>query len=484
MRLRFRPREWLALAAVALAWSCGGGDVTPLKPGEFDRSFGTNGIATLEDGPFAGAGASARFAAADPATGTIRATGNVLRSSVHAHLLPGGAPDAGFAGTGFALLPAEPTNLPFAIGRDGVAVLARADGTEVLVESVHVPCVTGPQCAISGGGYWSTAARATSSTGVAVPGYGLSGEAVLALVEPTQALVEPSGAVLVLGRASAGPAGIRRNALVRLTPQGRPDEAFADRTAASVDCPGFDPLRSFGAVMARHADGKLLLAQSFATGGTPEVAVCVSRLLPDGMLDASHGTGGRAMLPWPFQWDRATPVAMFALPGGGSALFLQTRRELNGNFHYHYMIATMTADGSLDAGRFDGGTTGPTDLHVAKLAAVAMQSDGRYLVAGYPALGDNLPAPPGAPTERIDPSQPRIGRLLVAGGADLSFGPLGTGYTPLLSFGKRLVPRHVSIGPDRGIFVAGSLGDAGPVNDNELTKFGVAKLTGDAAAAP
>ena len=42
----------------------------------------------------------------------------------------------------------------------------------------------------------------------------------------------------------------------------------------------------------------------------------------------------------------------------------------------------------------------------------------------------------------------------------------------------------MSIGPGRGIFVAGSQGPAGPVNDNEITKFAVGKLAGDSAAAP
>lgn len=422
--------------------------------------------------------------AGSPSRRTIRATGNVLRSSIHAHLLPGGAPEAGFAGTGFLLLPAEPTALPIAVGRDGVAAFARADGTEVLVESVHAPCVTGPQCAISGGGYYSTAARAVSPTGAAVPGYGPGGEAVLPLLEPTQALAEPSGAVLVLGRAVAGIGGVRRNALGRLTPQGLPDEGFGANILAALDCPGFDPLRSSGAAMARRTDGKLLVAQSYATGTTPmDSRVCVSRLLPDGSLDASFGSGGRSLLGSEFQSGRPAPVALFALPGGGSALFLQRRDDRDGQSYYTYLIATMTAEGALDASRFDRGVTGPTILHVAKLEAVAMQADGKFLVAGYPTPGYDQPGT-GLPVPGFDASQPRMGRLLAAGGADLSFGPLGTGLTPLLSFGRRMAPRHVSIGPDRGILVAGSVTPAGPVNADEPTKFGVAKLTGDSAAAP
>ncbi|NJD88481.1 MAG: hypothetical protein FIB05_10735 [Betaproteobacteria bacterium] len=490
-------RNALVIAAFASATAlsgCGGGgsdapEVAP-KTGEFVPSFGTNGIAALDGGPFTGTTASAQFAAADGASGVIRATGNLKSSSVRARLLPDGRPDAAFAGTGYVLHPAEVASLPFATERSGLAVFARPDGAELLVESVFLPCMTGPTCAISGGGSTYTATRLVDATGTALPAHGApgTGEATLN-IEPIQAIAEPSGAIVVLGRVGAGIGGIRRNALRRLTPQGLPDQAFDANAAVNLDCPGYNPIGFPGAIMARRPDGKLLVAQSYFTGSYTanppaiEYTTCITRLLPDGTVDATFGAGGRSQLPREFQYDDMRPVAIFALPNGGVALFLQKRRQLEGKIHYHYMIATMTADGALDASRFDRGITGPTDLHVAKLEAVALQADGKYLVAGFPASGWDQPAT-GMPVPGFDAAQPRIGRLLPGGGADLSFGPLGSGYTPLLSFGQRLAPRHVSIGPDRGIFVAGALGAAGPVNDNEITKFAVGKLMGDSTAAP
>jgi len=482
-----------AFASVSMLAGCGGGgsnapELAP-KTGEFVPSFGSNGIATLDGGPFTGTTASARFASADSASGVIRATGNLKSSSVRARLRPDGSPDATFAGTGYVLNPAEIATLPFSTERSGLAVFARPDGSELLVESVHLPCMTGPSCGLGGGGSTYPAARLVDATGAPVPGYGAAntgGEAQL-VIEPTQVVAEPSGAVLVLGQVFAGIGGIRRNSLQRLTPQGLRDDAFATSAAASLDCPGFNPVGSPGAAMTRRPDGKLLVAQTYFTGSyanppSDEFTTCLTRLLPDGTVDATFGAGGRSQLPREFQFDHMTPVAIFTLPNGGSALFLQKRRSLEGKLHYHYMIATMTADGALDASRFDRGITGPTDLHVAWLVAVAMQADGKYLVAGYPSIPDNPPPYLADRTARYDNSQPRIGRLLPEGGADLTFGPLGAGYTPLISFGQRLAPWHVSIGPDRGIFVAGSLGAAGPVNDNEITKFAVGKLMGDSAA--
>lgn len=476
-------------ASVTMLAGCGGGgsdapEVVP-KTGEFVPSFGSNGIATQDGGPFTGTAASARFATADGASGVIRATGNLKSSSVRARLLPRGSPDATFAGTGYVLNPAEIATLPFSTERSGLAVFARPDGSELLVESVFLPCMTGPSCAISGGGSTYTAARLVDAAGAPVPAYGAAnaGETQL-VIEPTQAVAEPSGAILILGRAPAGIGGIRRNALRRLTPQGLSDETFAANADRFIDCGGHDPLAAVGAVMARRPDGRILLAQTYEPSTTQGSSfTCLSRLMPDGTIDSSFGAGGQFTLGWEFLWDQTLPVALFALPNGGSALFLQKRRAIGTSFQYLYMIATSDSTGLLDASRFDRGITGPTDLHVAKLEAVALQADGKYLVAGYPAPGWDQPAT-GMPVPGFDATQPRIGRLLPGGGADLTFGPLGSGYTPLLSFGQRLAPRHVSIGPDRGIFVAGSLGAAGPVNDNEVTKFAVGKLAGDSAAAP
>ena len=492
-RKRRFPGYLLPLAAMAMLAACGGGGGESNTPvivptaGEYVAEFGTNGIATLQGGYFEGARATARFATAGSASSFIRAAGSVGGSSVRARLLPDGTADTSFAGSGRLLFPAEPPANPFSVTREGIAVFARPDGTELLVESVHVPCVTGPQCAITGGGYNATAARLVTPAGIPVPDYGnntAEGEGVLGL-DPRQAIAEPSGAVLVLGRDVAGPVGARRNALARLTPQGWPDEAFIANARAAIDCPGLDFLTSTGAAMARRADGKILLAQSFhkAYEEMPS-RTCLSRLNPDGTLDASFGLAGRMLLePLLFRVDRNTPVALFSLPNGGMSLFLQHDWTAADGLNRHtYVIVHLDANGAFDTSRFDQGVQGPTSLHVARLTAVAMQADGKYLIAGYPEIEPGTPGYVPGTANPIDPSRPRIGRLRHEGGADLYFGPTGSGYTSLLSYGRRLDPRHIGIGQGV-VVVAGALGAAGPVNEGELTKFGIARLTGDSDAA-
>lgn len=485
------PIRPLAILVAALVWGCGGGGggespapLPNLKPGEFVTTFGSGGIATLGGGALDGATATASFVATDAGSGAIRAAGHASRSLVFARLLSGGMPDARFGGTGYLLGPFDPAVGNIAVDSyRGLLSFARADASEVLVESVSSPCMTGPMCSVSGGRpSVITIARAVDATGVPVTNYGASGATMMFNLDPLQGLVDPSGGVLVLGRSLSGPGGTRRNRLVRLTPQGLPDAEFEANAAAAIDCPGLDPLKAVGAVLARRTDGKLLVAQTFQLGSAQGSSrTCVSRLNPDGTIDGTYGASGYVQLGWEFLWDENAPVAIFALQNGGSALFLQKRREIDGSVQFHYMIAVATSDGALDATRFDRGIVGPTDLHVAKLTAVTMQGDGNFLIAGYPALEDNPPAHLAGRVERYDNSQPRIGRILASGGADLSFGPLGRGYAFLLSFGVRLDPRHVHIAPDRGILVAGAAGTAGPVNDSEATRFAVGKLAGDAA---
>jgi len=483
------PLRLLTIAMAALLGGCGGGGESPaqessLKPGEFVATFGSGGIARLGGGALEGTIASARFVATDAGSGAIRAAGHASRSGVFARYLPDGMPDARFGGTGYLLGPPDPAfGSPAVRSYKGLLSFARADASEVLVESESTPCATGPMCSVSGGRpSVVTIARAVDATGVPVTDYGSSGATMMFNLEPIQGLVDPSGGVLVLGRSLSGPGGTRRNRLVRLTPQGMPDAEFEAHAAAAFDCPGLDPLRAVGAVMARRPDGKLLVAQTFQLGPAQGSSrTCVSRLNPNGTIDGTYGTAGYVELGWEFLFDENMPVAIFALPNGGSALFLQKRREIDGRVQFHYMMAVATSDGALDATRFDRGIGGPTDLHVAKLTAVTMQGDGKFLIAGYPTIEDNPPAHLAGRIERYDNTQPRIGRILASGGADVTFGPLGRGYAFLLSFGVRLDPRHIHIGPDRGILVAGAAGAAGPVNDNEATRFAVGKLAGDAA---
>lgn len=479
----------LAIAACALLPACGGGGgsaepVVTGNPGEFVTSFGDAGIAALSGGPFEGASASARFVSASAGSGAIRAAGRVSSRAAFARLLANGAPDTAFAGTGSIVDSADLEPLPIVL--EGLLAIPRSDTTEMLVESVSTPCLTGPSCATSGGmPSVYVMVRAVNSAGLPVPAYGTAGVATLANLDPWQALAEPSGAVLVLGRSHAGIGAVMRARLARLLPSGLADDAFAANAAAAIDCPGLDPLSVVGAAMTRRSDGMLLLAQTFETSSVQGSSrTCLTRLQADGTIDASFGAGGHAVLGWEFLWDHNEPVAIFALANGGSALFLQKRRAIEGRNDYYYMIATTTASGTLDETRFDRGITGPTDLHVARLTAVARQADGKFLLAGYPSIGGNPPAYLAGRVDRFDDSQPRVGRILPEGGADLSFGPLGTGYAPLLSSGRRLAPRYLHIAPDRGILVAGFAGAAGPVNESETTRFAIAKLAGDAAAAP
>lgn len=117
-------------------------------------------------------------------------------------------------------------------------------------------------------------------------------------------------------------------------------------------------------------------------------------------------------------------------------------------------------------------------MPVAKLVAVARQDDGKFLVAGYPHLASNaLPGRIG----RYDDQRPRIGRIHERAGADLSFGPNGSGAADLANAVAWIHPNAIHIGPDRGIIVAGVIA-ANPGAPGAATRLAIGKLYGDASA--
>jgi hypothetical protein len=144
-------------------------------------------------------------------------------------------------------------------------------------------------------------------------------------------------------------------------------------------------------------------------------------------------------------------------------------------------LAWLTADGALDVSRGTGGIAGPVTSPVLDVQAVALQPDGKILLAGYPRLVVATKIPPPTP---VDLTQPRIARLDANGVPDPTFGPTGEGYATLVSLGRRLHPRHIHVGGANVVYVAGSVVDGGQANAPSPARFAVAKLEGDPRGGP
>jgi uncharacterized delta-60 repeat protein len=104
--------------------------------------------------------------------------------------------------------------------------------------------------------------------------------------------VQPDGRLVLVGTADTTPPGsppgsVTELSVVRLEPDGTPDETFGDHGTANVSVTALtsvtgDPGRDGGAAIALQPDGGIVIAG--ATGG-PNSNFAVARLLPDGTLD-------------------------------------------------------------------------------------------------------------------------------------------------------------------------------------------------------
>ncbi len=240
--------------------------------------------------------------------------------------------------------------------------------------------------------------------------------------------VQPDGKVVLVGetRAVAAAANI---AVARLDPDGTPDLGFDVNGIRVIDLLGDDR----GQAVALQPDGKILVA---GFGGAFGNAITVTRLNPDGTIDAGFGDGGTGGVDLgglerafgvALQRDGKIVIAGDRFPPGGGA------RDV--------LVARLTAGGSpdlafgvngsrvIDSGGEDGAT------------AVTLQPDGKIVLAGSAGPGSAF----------------AVTRLNPNGSDDDSFDGDGTS---LLDFGAVNAADALALQPDGKIVVAGSTGGA------------------------
>jgi uncharacterized delta-60 repeat protein len=141
----------------------------------------------------------------------------------------------------------------------------------------------------------------------------------------------------------------------------------------------------FGAsAVAVQPDGKLVAAGAANVNGSLNFAV--ARYNGDGTRDTSFGTDGRATTGFGGNWERATSVAI--QPDGKIVL---AGGSVVGWFN-DFAVARYNTDGTLDASFGNGGTV-LTEFGVSAQAyAMAVQPDGKIVVAGEANIdgGDNF----------------------------------------------------------------------------------------------
>lgn len=370
---------------------------------DFGAESSVNAIAVLPDGGLVVAG----YAGKDPAEGETGADFAVARYAAD------GSIDSSFGDAGRARidLGGHETAEAVAVQSDGRIVLAGMAQKHWVVARL-----TGP------GGLDPSFGR----DGIVRTGFGFTGH------DTPQALaMQPDGRILVSGTVSLRYDG--GTALVRYNPDGTLDRTF-DGNGRSV---------TEGVFMGRFqrlavfADGAIELAGGDSGDGQAPGTVGIMRADASGHPDRAFGVRGLAEISIP----KLTNFEDASIAPDGSIAFAGNRPRINSRYASDFGVALVTAKGELDTS-FSGDGARSIDISRTDNAwAVAIQRDGKIVVAGT-AGGPDVPGLTG------------VARLNPDGSLDRTFsrdGKVNTGYRQ-----SPTIPDQIALQPLGGIVAAGT----------------------------
>lgn len=238
--------------------------------------------------------------------------------------------------------------------------------------------------------------------------------------------VQPDGKIIAAGHTHVG--ATDDIAVVRYNPDGALDNGFGINGRVIVDVDGDD--RALSVVL--QGDGKILAAGHSESDEHERFTLL--RLLADGTPDPDFGTAGIAQAAF-LPEDDATGWDAALQPDGK---IVMVGHASDGTYQ-QFAMARFNTNGSLDAGFGTGGTV-TVDLGSADDIAhsVAVQGDGKIVVAGYSSNGIN--------------EHYLAVRLLSDGTLDPAFGSGGTVETSVSGYDT---PHGVVVQPDGRIVLAG-----------------------------
>lgn len=275
---------------------------------------------------------------------------------------------------------------------------------------------------ISNAGLGSFMAR-YGADGVLDPAFGSGG--VQSLMVFVKALgLQADGKLLAAGGLYYGTLDF---AVSRHDADGIPDAGFGTDGAVRIAVTGGNDLAH---ALAQQADGKIVIAGPAGSAGTAGTGSAVVRLLGDGSLDATFGSGGIA--------PSALTVSSVGVQPDGKVV---VAGSVNSGPAQQFALARYNLDGTLDATFGSAGTVlGPVGS--GSIAALVIQPDGRIVVAGASSAGS---------AQGYDFA---LARYDQSGSLDASFGNGGVVITDLGS--ESDTATSVAIQPDGKILAAGA----------------------------
>lgn len=252
-------------------------------------------------------------------------------------------------------------------GFSAAGVLLQPDGKIVAVGSGSYSSKVNSRFALSR--YRATGSLDTTfgTRGRVLTSLGASSGAVSA------AALQPDGKIVAAGTSSAGPTV--RFALARYEPDGSLDTTFGTggKVATAIG-PGTDLANA----VALQPDGKIILAgwsRRVARGAPSGFDFALARFNPDGSLDQSFGTAGKVTTAIAGAWGDALalqPDGKIVLAGAAQTPALQDR----------FALARYNPDGSLDTSFGAGGVVMTAISEHASISSLALQPDGKLVAAG------------------------------------------------------------------------------------------------------
>jgi uncharacterized delta-60 repeat protein len=194
------------------------------------------------------------------------------------------------------------------------------------------------------------------------------------IITGSQSLALQSDGKIVVG-SSAGSSGF---VLTRITANGAIDTTFGTGGTVTTNPVGRSD-DNFGGVTLQ-SDGKIVVAGSVIVS-LPYPESCVLRYNADGSLDGTFASGGIAYL--------VNPAGLF--PSRNSGVAIQSNGEIvagtklsdDSDTQQYFAALRVSASGALDTGYGDGGWASVLVANGAAIQAMALQPDGRVIVAGY-----------------------------------------------------------------------------------------------------
>jgi uncharacterized delta-60 repeat protein len=463
----------LVLTAILSSYKLSG--VVQAAPGDLDASFGTQGrvVTRFFNNTQFGYGdrASARALAIQP-DGKIVAAGYAFVQDTSsgfavARYNPDGSPDSSFGNGG---------KITTRIGGENdqaYAVALQPDGKIVVAGTAYIS----PSPNSANYGFALVRYNLDGSLDSSFDGDGkLITDFFDSLDEAFGVLVQRDGKIVATGFATRGPnnGATYDFAMARYNPDGSLDPSFDGDGKVLTDFFGSGD-RAYAALL--QPDDKIVLAGVCYTPSS-SADFALARYNPDGSLDPSFDGDGKVNTPFVNDYEEyASSVALAPDNKIVAAGWANNNSSFQGA-KSDFAIARYNPNGSLDMtfdgdGRFTLDFDGINDYDQAY--GVAVQSNGKIIAVGYAKNLDRNPN--GTHTDFA------ILRLNPNGTPDSSFGSNGRVWTDFGIFNPSAgltgdIALGVKIQPDGKFVVAGEV-----VFHKLLIQFGVARYTGDAAAA-